>query len=165
MYEQYCSYTHIYNYNACVGTAFAYGQTSSGKTYTMNGWEKDPGIIPRAVEEVFRKIQMVSIAKRVVEVDLPFIFSRVMFDFEQFYPQASDREFLIRVSYMEIYNEEINDLLVVENQKLQIHESLEVSLLCFECFLIYKVVKVYEFILTGLSSARNICCRPPGGDS
>lgn len=39
----------------------------------------------------------------------------------------SDREFLIRVSYMEIYNEEINDLFVVENQKLQIHESLEVG--------------------------------------
>ncbi|XP_028806944.1 kinesin-like protein KIN-7N [Neltuma alba] len=78
------------------GTAFAYGQTSSGKTYTMNGSETDPGLIPRAVEDIFRKIQM-----------------------------ASDREFLIRVSYMEIYNEEINDLLVVENQKLQIHESLE----------------------------------------
>ncbi|KAF7830519.1 kinesin-like protein KIN-7N [Senna tora] len=33
---------------------------------------------------------------------------------------------------MEIYNEEINDLLVVENQKLQIHESLEVGHLHFE---------------------------------
>lgn len=43
--------------------------------------------------------------------------------------QMSKREFLIRVSYMEIYNEEINDLLVVENQKLQIHESLEVGYL------------------------------------
>jgi hypothetical protein len=41
----------------------------------------------------------------------------------------TEREFLIRVSYMEIYNEEINDLLVVENQKLQIHESLEVGYL------------------------------------
>jgi centromeric protein E len=41
----------------------------------------------------------------------------------------SEREFLIRVSYMEIYNEEINDLLVVEGQKLQIHESLEVGYL------------------------------------
>jgi hypothetical protein len=41
--------------------------------------------------------------------------------------QADDREFLIRVSYMEIYNEEINDLLTIEGQKLRIHESLEVS--------------------------------------
>lgn len=43
--------------------------------------------------------------------------------------QMSHREFLIRVSYMEIYNEEIYDLLAVENQKLQIHESLEVGCL------------------------------------
>ncbi|KAL7208002.1 hypothetical protein ACSBR1_029873 [Camellia fascicularis] len=78
------------------GTAFAYGQTSSGKTFTMNGSENDPGIIHRAVKDIFTKIQM-----------------------------TTDREFLIRVSYMEIYNEEINDLFAIENQKLQIHESLE----------------------------------------
>ncbi|CAN0905781.1 Kinesin-like protein KIN-7N [Linum grandiflorum] len=78
------------------GTAFAYGQTSSGKTFTMNGSEKDPGIIHRAVRDIFDKIQAIS-----------------------------DREFLIRISYMEIYNEEINDLFAVENQKLPIHESLE----------------------------------------
>ncbi|EOY15670.1 P-loop containing nucleoside triphosphate hydrolases superfamily protein isoform 1 [Theobroma cacao] len=78
------------------GTAFAYGQTSSGKTFTMNGSSTDPGIIHRAVNDIFHKIQTIS-----------------------------DREFLIRVSYMEIYNEEINDLFTVENQKLQIHESLE----------------------------------------
>ncbi|XWS21313.1 hypothetical protein CRYUN_Cryun30bG0045100 [Craigia yunnanensis] len=78
------------------GTAFAYGQTSSGKTFTMNGSSNDAGIIHRAVNDIFQKIQMIS-----------------------------DREFLIRVSYMEIYNEEINDLFAVENQKLQIHESLE----------------------------------------
>lgn len=51
----------------------------------------------------------------------------LMFGSTNSVPQISDREFLIRVSYMEIYNEEINDLLVVENQKLQIHESLEVA--------------------------------------
>ncbi|XP_066338203.1 kinesin-like protein KIN-7L [Miscanthus floridulus] len=78
------------------GTAFAYGQTSSGKTFTMNGSEADPGIIPHAVRDVFDTVR-----------------------------QADDREFLIRVSYMEIYNEEINDLLTIEGQKLRIHESLE----------------------------------------
>ncbi|KAI3828704.1 hypothetical protein L1987_02813 [Smallanthus sonchifolius] len=36
-----------------------------------------------------------------------------------------DREFLLRMSYMEIYNEEINDLLAPEHRKLQIHESIE----------------------------------------
>lgn len=40
--------------------------------------------------------------------------------------QASDREYLIRVSYMEIYNEEINDLLTPDSRKLQVHENLEV---------------------------------------
>lgn len=42
-----------------VGTAFAYGQTSSGKTFTMNGSESDPGIIHQAVNDVFRNIHMV----------------------------------------------------------------------------------------------------------
>ncbi|XP_042377067.1 kinesin-like protein KIN-7L isoform X1 [Zingiber officinale] len=78
------------------GTAFAYGQTSSGKTFTMNGSEEDPGIITLGVKDVFRRIEM-----------------------------TTDREFLIRVSYMEIYNEEINDLLSFGNQKLPVHESLE----------------------------------------
>lgn len=41
------------------GTAFAYGQTSSGKTFTMNGSEEDPGIIPLAVKDVFSTIEMV----------------------------------------------------------------------------------------------------------
>ncbi|XVF64221.1 hypothetical protein PTKIN_Ptkin09bG0151100 [Pterospermum kingtungense] len=106
VFDQSCSNSKVYELlakniiHAAVdgfnGTAFAYGQTSSGKTFTMNGSSDDPGIIHRAVNDIFQKIQMIS-----------------------------DREFLIRVSYMEIYNEEINDLFAVENQKLQIHESLE----------------------------------------
>ncbi|KAH0990093.1 hypothetical protein GBA52_001576 [Prunus armeniaca] len=96
-------------------------QTSSGKTFTMNGSEKDPGIIHRAVRDVFDRIQMV----------MSFIifvlnFDAYCIDFDAtLHSQISHREFLIRVSYMEIYNEEINDLFAVENQKLQIHESLE----------------------------------------
>ncbi|KAF0895747.1 hypothetical protein E2562_014356 [Oryza meyeriana var. granulata] len=78
------------------GTAFAYGQTSSGKTFTMNGSGDQPGIIPLAVRDVFDTAR-----------------------------EAADREFLIRVSYMEIYNEEINDLLALGSEKLPIHESLE----------------------------------------
>ncbi|KAK3133349.1 hypothetical protein QOZ80_6AG0535400 [Eleusine coracana subsp. coracana] len=78
------------------GTVFAYGQTSSGKTYTMRGCDSEQGIIPLAVHGLFQHIQ-----------------------------ENVDREFLLRMSYMEIYNEEINDLLVPEHRKLQIHESLE----------------------------------------
>ncbi|KAK1299972.1 Kinesin-like protein NACK2 [Acorus calamus] len=40
------------------GTVFAYGQTSSGKTYTMNGSEDDPGIIHLAIKDIFKNIQM-----------------------------------------------------------------------------------------------------------
>ncbi|KAL0736957.1 hypothetical protein Bca4012_013167 [Brassica carinata] len=40
------------------GTVFAYGQTSSGKTFTMTGSETDPGIIRRSVRDVFERIQM-----------------------------------------------------------------------------------------------------------
>ncbi|XP_047060950.1 kinesin-like protein KIN-7I [Lolium rigidum] len=78
------------------GTVFAYGQTNSGKTYTMRGSANEPGIIPLAVHDLFRSIQ-----------------------------EHMDREFLVRMSYMEIYNEEINDLLVPEHRKLQIHENYE----------------------------------------
>ncbi|CAK9184035.1 unnamed protein product [Ilex paraguariensis] len=78
------------------GTVFAYGQTNSGKTFTMRGSSTDPGVIPLAVHDLFGIIQ-----------------------------EEMNREFLLRMSYMEIYNEEINDLLVPEHRKLQIHESLE----------------------------------------
>jgi centromeric protein E len=55
------------------GTVFAYGQTSSGKTHTMRGTPSEPGIIPLAVNEIFDHIAT-----------------------------TQDREFLLRVSYMEV---------------------------------------------------------------
>ncbi|NXJ61311.1 CENPE protein, partial [Rostratula benghalensis] len=64
------------------GTIFAYGQTASGKTYTMMGNKDSVGIIPQAIQHVFKVI-----------CEIP------------------EREFLLRVSYMEIYNETITDLL------------------------------------------------------
>nr|XP_058923430.1 centromere-associated protein E isoform X3 [Kogia breviceps] len=69
----------IQGYN---GTIFAYGQTASGKTYTMSGSQDYLGVIPRAIHDIFQKIK-----------------------------KFPDREFLLRVSYMEIYNETITDLL------------------------------------------------------
>lgn len=77
------------------GTVFAYGQTSSGKTYTMTGTEFQPGVIPQAVEDVFAYIHQ----------------------------SAGKREFLLRVSYMEIYNESVRDLLSPETRDLRIHED------------------------------------------
>jgi len=74
------------------GTVFAYGQTSSGKTHTMHGDRNDPGIIPRAIHDIFQIIQ-----------------------------NTPDREYLLRVSYLEIYNEKIKDLLNPTHENLKIH--------------------------------------------
>ncbi|KAK4337869.1 hypothetical protein RND71_042356 [Anisodus tanguticus] len=76
------------------GTVFAYGVTSSGKTHTMYGDHISPGIIPLAIKDVFSIIQ-----------DTP------------------GREFLLRVSYLEIYNEVINDLLDPTGQNLRVRED------------------------------------------
>ncbi|KAK1273776.1 Kinesin-like protein NACK2 [Acorus gramineus] len=76
------------------GTVFAYGVTSSGKTHTMHGDQHTPGIIPLAIQDVFSIIQ-----------DTP------------------GREFLLRVSYLEIYNEVINDLLDPTGQNLRVRED------------------------------------------
>ncbi|KAF2363033.1 Kinesin motor domain [Trinorchestia longiramus] len=69
--------------NGINGTVFAYGQTSSGKTHTMMGSSESPGIIPLTIQSIFKGIE-----------DTP------------------DRQYLIRASYMEIYNEQIADLLL-----------------------------------------------------
>uniref|UniRef100_A0A3Q0RU14 Kinesin motor domain-containing protein n=1 Tax=Amphilophus citrinellus TaxID=61819 RepID=A0A3Q0RU14_AMPCI len=76
------------------GTIFAYGQTSSGKTFTMMGSERTPGVIPLAVEDVFQTIK--------------------------------NKEFLLRVSYMEIYNETVTDLLVDswKRKPLEVREQI-----------------------------------------
>ena len=75
---------------------FAYGQTASGKTHTMSGDENSPGIIPHSLKEVFNYIS-----------------------------ETENREFLLRVSYMEIYNEVITDLLKPKHTNLKIHENAQ----------------------------------------
>ncbi|KAM9827293.1 kinesin-1 heavy chain-like [Neosynchiropus ocellatus] len=80
------------------GTIFAYGQTSSGKTHTMEGKLHDPdmmGIIPRIVEDIFNYI----------------------------YSMDENLEFHIKVSYFEIYLDKIKDLLDVTKTNLSVHED------------------------------------------
>lgn len=67
------------------GTIFAYGQTGTGKTYTMEGIKGDTerrGIIPRSFEHIFSHIG-----------------------------RSENMQYLVRASYLEIYQEEIRDLL------------------------------------------------------
>ncbi|XP_054626515.1 kinesin-like protein KIF13B isoform X5 [Dunckerocampus dactyliophorus] len=68
-------------YNACI---FAYGQTGSGKSYTMMGSGDQPGLIPRLCSALFDRTQT---------------------------EQREQEKFTVEVSYMEIYNEKVRDLL------------------------------------------------------
>lgn len=64
MYAEHISplvHAAVQGYN---GTVFAYGQTGSGKTHTMSGTENEPGVITKAVEEVWRAVEAVSACLR-----------------------------------------------------------------------------------------------------
>ncbi|CAD8089029.1 unnamed protein product [Paramecium primaurelia] len=75
-------------------TVFCYGATGSGKTFTMIGTQQDVGLMPRALQSLFNYSQ-------------------------------SDRfkETQFKVSYVEIYNENIRDLLTSEDKNLEIRED------------------------------------------
>ncbi|KAH7947227.1 hypothetical protein HPB52_008493 [Rhipicephalus sanguineus] len=86
-------------------TVFAYGQTGTGKTFTMEGdrsnvnlgWADDPlaGIIPRTLQQLFEELQ------------------------------SQDLEFTIKVSFLELYNEELFDLLSAheDTSRMKIYED------------------------------------------
>jgi len=87
--------------NGLNGTIFAYGQTSSGKTYTMQGSGSieqgssgEGGIVHMAAKDIFSSIM-----------------------------SQQNRVFLVRASFLEIYNEEVRDLLSNTNQTLPIRED------------------------------------------
>jgi len=77
-------------YNA---TIMAYGQTGSGKSFTMQEDPDNIGIIPRAIVHVFEGKER--------DEDRATIYT-------------------IHVSYVEIYNEEVRDLLSSDNRKLEV---------------------------------------------
>jgi centromeric protein E len=92
---------------------FAYGQTASGKTFTLTGDQSNPGIIPQAVSEIFTYIR-----------------------------DHSEKEFLLRASYLEIYNETLKDLLDPDAGPVKIRQDEKVSR--------------FRFTLT--SSGIDVCC-------
>ncbi|XP_019381632.1 PREDICTED: centromere-associated protein E isoform X4 [Gavialis gangeticus] len=100
------------------GTIFAYGQTASGKTYTMMGNETSVGIIPKAIHDIFKLICAIP-----------------------------DREFLLRVSYMEIYNETITDLLCDNRKKKPLGIREDVNRNTYVEDLIEEVVVAPEQVL------------------
>ena len=89
-------------------TVFAYGQTGTGKTFTMEGgeerntglgWDKDStsGIFPRALAQILDSLK----------------------------EQSDQLEYIVTTSFLELYNEEIFDLLsaVDDTSKLRLYED------------------------------------------
>ena len=76
---------------------FAYGQTSSGKTFTMKGDPKNnEGLIPLSIKEIFNSLNN---------------------------KDSSITKYIVKVSYSEIYNETVNDLIDSSKKNLEIRES------------------------------------------
>uniref|UniRef100_A0A8D0DNC5 Kinesin-like protein n=1 Tax=Salvator merianae TaxID=96440 RepID=A0A8D0DNC5_SALMN len=82
------------------GTIFAYGQTGTGKTYTMQGLWAEPdqrGVIPLSFEHIFTHIS-----------------------------RSQNQQYLVRASYLEIYQEEIRDLLAKDqSRRMELKENPE----------------------------------------
>jgi kinesin family member 18/19 len=74
---------------------FAYGATGAGKTYTMLGTEENPGIMMQSIDELFICIER--------------------------YQQ--ERDYKLKVSYVEVYNENIKDLLTDRGEYLDLRED------------------------------------------
>ncbi|GLD96926.1 hypothetical protein PINS_up005609 [Pythium insidiosum] len=87
--------------NGFNGTIFAYGQTGAGKSHTMEGYSEPPeekGIIPNSFKHIFDRIAA----------------------------ESNTKQFMVYASYLEIYNEEIRDLLASDpKNRLELKENLE----------------------------------------
>ena len=94
------------------GTIFCYGQTASGKTYTMEGVHNDNnlmGVIPRMMQYVFYVIEQAN----------------------------SDIEYSVKCQYYQIYNEKIQDLLDIRKKDLAIREDKNKGIWVEDCTEIY----------------------------
>lgn len=73
-------------YHTCI---FAYGQTGSGKSHTMMGNDTDPGLIPRTCQDLFERVEQMT---------------------------SGNVTCTVRVSYFEVYNEQVRDLLATSKE-------------------------------------------------
>ncbi|XP_055000727.1 kinesin-like protein KIF14 [Sorex araneus] len=83
-------------FNTCL---FAYGQTGSGKSYTMMGFSEEAGIIPRFCEDLFARVAT---------------------------KQSQEATYQLEMSFFEVYNEKIHDLLVCKGENGQRKQPLRV---------------------------------------
>jgi len=118
-------------------TIFAYGQTGTGKTHTMEGdihSEADAGIVPRSVKTILETLE------------------------------ASGSEFTIRVSFLELYNEELQDLLTPPSseKKLKLCEDVKKGVVCqnLEEITVLNVRDIFEILQRGIqqrATAATLC--------
>ncbi len=110
------------------GTIFAYGQTGCGKTHTMMGYKDDPaerGIIPNAFEHIFGFIEQ---------------------------SESKTTKFLVRCSYLEIYNEDIRDLLSKNvDTKLELKEDPNKGVFVRDltCFIVKTIEEIEKLMHQG----------------
>lgn len=118
-------------------TVFAYGQTGTGKTHTMEGDinnEENAGIVPRSVKAILEQLEQ------------------------------SGVEFTIRVSFLELYNEELQDLLTPPNsdKKLKLCEVEKKGVVCqnLEEITVLSVKDIFEILQRGIlrrQTAATLC--------
>ncbi|XP_051954333.1 kinesin-like protein KIF3C [Xyrauchen texanus] len=114
------------------GTIFAYGQTGTGKTYTMQGQWLDAerrGVIPNSFEHIFTHIS-----------------------------RSQNQQYLVRASYLEIYQEEIRDLLTKDHsKKLELKESADSGVYIKDLSsFVTKNVKEIEHVMNVGNQARSV---------
>jgi hypothetical protein len=108
----------LYHVNS--GTIFAYGQTGSGKTYSMMGEEGDLGIIPRMGACIFEEISKLT---------------------------SESTKYSVKVSYLEIYNENLKDLLNTTEIELKIREHDELGVCFMYAFIFIIHGSMYGYIV------------------
>ncbi|KAJ3099064.1 Kinesin-like protein kif3b [Phlyctochytrium planicorne] len=142
-FDETCTQMEVYNSTARIivdaalngfnGTVFCYGQTGTGKTFSMQGIPNVPnlrGIIPNAFNHIFDHIS-----------------------------RAVHKKFLVRVSFLEIYNEEIRDLLVKTKQKsgleLKEHPDTGVYVKDLSTYIVKNVEEMDQMMTFG-NNARSV---------
>ncbi|KAH1014124.1 hypothetical protein HUJ04_003016 [Dendroctonus ponderosae] len=162
--------------NGANGSLLTYGVSGAGKTYTMIGTPGDPGIIPRALNYIFRtvcinpnsrpcckpmpngKIEILSRSKQEVELQVRqvWMFLKTFRSMQNtlkvtpvgvvdFFPPI----FEVWVSFVEIYNENIFDLLEVNSNRGQQRTKLQIGTSHRNTYI--KGVK-HIFVTTGLEA-------------
>ena len=114
-------------------TVLAFGQTCSGKTFTMQGTKEQPGVIPLTISAIFQLLKN----------------------------RAQDLDPSMSVSYLEIYNDSINDLLNEKNKNLELRtiNSHECAVYGLSQEEVKSEDYIFQWLEKGTCSRFNLLCR------